>query len=474
MRAPILYHPRDLRENNAVVVKEIQTGQIVRSFPWYGNRVTGGRFSADNDLVLLRDRSGNDELWETRQLDRRMLRQVNQGSSSLDISPDDYLAVSGYETNIMTVWDVATGQTLQEFVHEAVVTSAMFAPDARSVVTGDLMGTMKRWDVQTGHEIGTYTGHSAAVRALDYDPRSARLASAAADQEVRIWDLRTGVMLQTLTHGGAVCDVEFSPDGTQLAAASQDGRIVVWDIGTARRTRAWDSVAENGLPLCRWRPDGKCVIGVNGRDIIMWDVETAEAVKTFDGGYGVVDVAFLHVNSRILVSLHWDSTLAFWDTDTGEMVESFREQGEGGPSLAVAHGSLRIITLEEYAGCLLWDFAAALRHPQLQTRVREAAAELHANPDDASALRDFGEWLAFRGYDDWGSSLLMEARTKGADVSSLVLARCFWSGGNFGEARREFARALEDREAPEYYLQLCIEAVRRAEEATVPTSGRPD
>jgi tetratricopeptide (TPR) repeat protein len=73
---------------------------------------------------------------------------------------------------------------------------------------------------------------------------------------------------------------------------------------------------------------------------------------------------------------------------------------------------------------------------------------------------------------------LEKARAGGADISPLELARCYWSMDRYDQARKEFQKALQRKEAPEYYLCLCIEAVdRQAKEqgqaSTSPAASDP-
>ncbi|MGB7158420.1 MAG: hypothetical protein WBD40_10175, partial [Tepidisphaeraceae bacterium] len=98
-------------------------------------------------------------------------------------------------------------------------------------------------------------------------------------------------------------------------------------------------------------------------------------------------------------------------------------------------------------------------------------AALRAKSDDAPALLALGEWYAFRGADDWAVDLLERARAGGANVSSLMLARCYWQLNHRVGAAREFRRAIERNEAPAAYVNLCLTALERgpATQATTQT-----
>ena len=70
---------------------------------------------------------------------------------------------------------------------------------------------------------------------VDVDPSTTLLASGAADNTVRLWNVRTGKCVKVWDFNTAVKRVEFSEDGKKLLAVTEKrmgflGTIVVFDI----------------------------------------------------------------------------------------------------------------------------------------------------------------------------------------------------------------------------------------------------
>jgi translation initiation factor 3 subunit I len=91
------------------------------------------------------------------------------------------------------------------------------------------------WFSANGERLGTYHGHQGAVWTVDVSPNTMLLATGAADNTVRLWNVKTGECVKTWDFPTAVKRVEFSPDGSRLLAVTEKrmgylGTIVVLDI----------------------------------------------------------------------------------------------------------------------------------------------------------------------------------------------------------------------------------------------------
>jgi translation initiation factor 3 subunit I len=91
------------------------------------------------------------------------------------------------------------------------------------------------WFTSNGERLGTYTGHQGAVWTVDVSPNTKLVATGAADNTIKLWNIQTGECVKTWEFPTAVKRVEFSEDGKQLLAVTEKrmghlGTIVVYDI----------------------------------------------------------------------------------------------------------------------------------------------------------------------------------------------------------------------------------------------------
>src|SRR5262249_48151607 len=153
-----------------------------------------------------------------------------------------------------------------------------------------------------------------------------RLASAGADQVVKVSDAQTGALLVSCPgHQGWVFHVAFSPDGRQLASAGDDRVVRTHDAATGKELLV---LRGHHLPVTRvaFGPDGRRVFSANPKGTVhVWDAQlnreclTARAAPAGSGG---TDVVFRQ-GGRQLAVMAGREGVKFLDAFTLEAVGSF-------------------------------------------------------------------------------------------------------------------------------------------------------
>jgi WD40 repeat protein len=116
-------------------------------------------------------------------------------------------------------------------------------------------------------------GYAASHIALS--PDGTRIAGGISDRSVRLWDARSGGLIDILHgHSDLVMDVAFSPDGALLATASYDKTIGLWDLATKRHR----VLRGHTGPVTRitWRSADQIATGSPDGTVRLWDVPSLE------------------------------------------------------------------------------------------------------------------------------------------------------------------------------------------------------
>ncbi|MEG3863741.1 SMI1/KNR4 family protein [Microcoleus sp. herbarium12] len=214
--------------------------------------------------------------------------------------------------------------------HSDSVYTIAFNPDGQTLASGGADRTIKIWDLKTGQEIYTLTEHTDAVVSLIASPDGKTLLSGSADTTIKIWNLSTSQVIHTLIgHTCSVLCLAISPDGTRLASGAADNTIIVWELNTYQVIHTLSGHSHTVLSVAI-SPDGKTLASASADTYIkLWDLDSGTEIRTLEANCGLVFAVRFHPSGQVIASVHeQDKSIKFWHPDTGKLIRTMSTEVE--------------------------------------------------------------------------------------------------------------------------------------------------
>ncbi|MBI3411651.1 MAG: hypothetical protein HY040_25255 [Planctomycetes bacterium] len=230
-----------------------------------------------------------------------------EATLDLAAAPDNATIYTGNANKSVYAWKLASPAPVRNFPHPNLVDAVAFQPGGPLIATGCHDGKIRLFDNVKNAPVKEINAHPApnpntvsAVYALAFSADGKQLASASADQSLKLWDVASGNLVREFKaykvkdfekgHQEPVFALALSPDGKLLASGSGglERIIKIWNTadGAVVRELANPNIkASPGYPApshpgwvykMRWSNDGKYLVSVgdapgNKGFLAIWD-----------------------------------------------------------------------------------------------------------------------------------------------------------------------------------------------------------
>lgn len=246
---------------------------------------------------------------------------------------------------------------------------------------GDQIPLMGAYGAKAG--VGGFAGHTGNVTHVALTRDGQRAITAAEDNTLILWDVRTGAKIREFTpsHQEGVTFVALSPDERTALSASNDKTLVWWNVATGSRIRELDGHT-NQVWVAAFSPDGRyAASGGMDRAIRIWDLSSGQVIHILHGGpadddkanddrfdnsnpdghtAAVAALLFLPDGNRLLSGSH-DGKMKLWDLRSQRVLATFKGHNAPVNCLALSPGATRVVSASFDKTLVLWDIATQKR-----------------------------------------------------------------------------------------------------------------
>jgi WD40 repeat protein len=301
-------------------VWDFEKNQVTQSTEWYVGPTSPIIFSPDSKTAMWGEVNGTIQFLD---IENRSKVSMWSGDGheivNLAVSADGAKLASSSRYGAVTIWDIRAHDVLQKVQtgEGFEIYSLQFSPDNRWLVWAEADiyrdNRVQVYDIQRRKSEIAITG--ASIYHLAVSPDSSKIAVADFDKnEIRLFNLTTGELLETFNAPDSVSQIQFSSDGTILVGGCSNTNIMFWQISSGKLLESFDAYtsSDNGsIPFAPF-PGNRFLVFSSGPRINILDLTNDQIALEKTHYIGGTNDLTISPNGEILATAGYGQAAWLW------------------------------------------------------------------------------------------------------------------------------------------------------------------
>jgi serine-threonine kinase receptor-associated protein len=242
------------------------------------------------------------------------------------LSRDATKAATGAADFTVKLWNAQTGDEIQTFSHKHIVKVVDFSHDSCYLLSGCNDKQLRVFDLgRPDSAPRQLEGSRSAVKSAVWTREPGMLVSCCEDQDLTLWDSRTGGVAKTLALESPATSIELSQD-RELLTVAHGAKVTIVNASS------FEKVKTLSVPLCysaSLHPSGKWLV-TGGEDFKLYkfDYEEEKEVESSKGHFGPVHCVRYSPDGEVYCSGSEDGTIRLWQHVVGKSYGLWRSAEE--------------------------------------------------------------------------------------------------------------------------------------------------